>query len=263
MQESSEIESEIKPEPCDSQRRKLSEAQTSSQTQARSLGYQSQSGSPTNLWHGVRWPHEIQISDLRPGNLVLSTGLLVTHRSKANRKITLDCICVSLLCLELTGRCQELEESWPVPHLSLPQFKFSERQKGHLCSGTGKGGALEQGGKREEASMGNCGQGPYKNKKSVSRNRRCQLESAHPKVWREEMPKRLFCYEWLFSRPEEKQGQTLGGPLLYPWLSLREPSPTLFHAQSRPPRPPPPEDHHQDLMFRQVGHTIVQLPYLY
>lgn len=71
------------------------------------------------------------------------------------------------------------EESWLVPHLSLPQGKFSERQKeAHLCSGTGKGGALEQGGERQEASMGNCGQGLDKNEKSVSRNRRCQLESA-------------------------------------------------------------------------------------
>lgn len=145
-------------------------------------------------------PMEIQTSDLRPGNLGLNTHLLVTRRSEASRHITLDRICVSLLCLELTRRCQELEESWLVLHPSRSQLKFSERQKDHLRSGTGKGGALEQGGEREEASMGNCGQGPYKNEKSVSRNRRCQLESADPNVWREEMPRRLFCYEWFLSR---------------------------------------------------------------
>lgn len=203
---------------------------------SRSLGHQSWSVSPTNLRHGVKLPHEIQTSDLRPGKLVLNTGLLATHRSKASCHITLDCMCVSRLCLELTRRCQELEESWSVPHLSLPQLKFSERQKGHPCSEAGKGGALEQGGEREEASMGNCGQDPYKNEKSVSRNRRYQLESADPNVWREEMPRRLFRYERLFSRQEEEQGQTLGGPLLYPQLSLREPRP----QDSAMPRAIPP-----------------------
>lgn len=206
---------------------------------SRSLGHQSWSVSPSNLWHGVKLPHEIQTSDLRPGNLVLDTGLLATHRSKASCHITLDCMCVSRLCLALTRRCQELEERWSVPHLSLPQLKFSERQKGHPCSEAGKEGALEQGGDREEASMGNCGQDPYKNEKSVSRNRRCQLESADPNVWREEMPRRLFRYEWLFSRLEGRTGtDTLGAFTVALAQSQRAQPPGLCHAQSPPPTHP-------------------------
>lgn len=72
--------------------------------------------------------------------------------------------------------------------LSLPPLKFLEGQKGHFHGRTGKGGALEQGG-RGEALVGNCGQGSYRNEDSVSRNRRCQLESADLSGWREEMPR--------------------------------------------------------------------------
>lgn len=110
------------------------------------LRRQSSSASPANLRHGVKWPHEVQTSDLTLPNLVPNAGPLVTHRSKASGQITLDCFCVSLLCLELTRRCQELQESWQAPHLSLPQLKFSKGQKGHLHSRPGKGGALQQAG---------------------------------------------------------------------------------------------------------------------
>lgn len=88
----------------------------------------------------------------------------------------------------MPGAVGKLASSTSVP---LPQTKFSKRQKGHLHSRTGKGGVLEQGG-GEEASVGNCGQGPYKNENSISKNRRCQLESADPSGWRGEVPRRLF-----------------------------------------------------------------------
>lgn len=47
---------------------------------ARSLS----SVSPGNLGHGVKWPHEVQTSDLSPGNLVCNAGPLATRGRKAS-----------------------------------------------------------------------------------------------------------------------------------------------------------------------------------
>lgn len=120
---------------------------------------------------------EDQTSNPSPGIMLLNAGPFATHRTRpGDRKATSDGILVSLH-VGLTRRRQELWESWQAPHLSLPQLKFSKGQEGHLHGTTQDRGALKQGG---EASMGNCGQGPYKKENSVSRNARCQLESADP-----------------------------------------------------------------------------------
>lgn len=99
---------------------------------------------------------------------------------------------MSVLFLELLEDARAVGKLASSTSVPLAQTKFPKRQKGHLQSRTGKGGVLEQGGGGGEASVGNCGQGPYKNENSISKNRRCQLESADPSGWRAEVPRTVF-----------------------------------------------------------------------
>lgn len=144
--------------------------------------------SPGNLGHGVKRPHEVHTSNLSPGNLVCNAGPLATHRERPAERSPWTAS-VSLLCLKLAKRCQELKESWQAPQLSLPRSKFSERQKGSSPQQNRK---RRGSGTRRRGTNGKWGQGPYMNKKSVSRSRRCQLESADPSGWSEEVPRILF-----------------------------------------------------------------------
>lgn len=79
-------------------------------------------------------------------------------------------------------------------------------------------------------------------------------------MWREEMPRRLFCYGWLFGRQEGEQGQTLGG-LHYTLGSISE-SPAQY-CSTPGAIPFHPEDHYSYLIFVQIESTIIWLLHLY
>lgn len=81
----------------------------------------------------------------------------------------------------------KLASSTAVP----PSVKVSDRQKGSSPQQSRK--RRGSGMRRRRRRRGINGKwGPYKNEKSVSRSRRCQLESADSNGWREDVPRILF-----------------------------------------------------------------------
>lgn len=86
---------------------------------ARALRPQSSPISRVSRWYGGKGPHEVQTSDLSHSNEELNTGPLETLRSKASRRVALDPICASLLCLELevAKSCKRAGKCYVCPSL--------------------------------------------------------------------------------------------------------------------------------------------------